>query len=184
MNTIIECPYCRGSIPIVRKIADGHEILEDVYCPHCKRSMDIEFDDVSNLPYLLAYFAKVPVPDISDFPILLKFPFESFSEEVYMTGIRKKISEDQKRKPAYEIRYHESSIDAYINIRYQHKYVSHVKCANCGTFIQLNSSLEAKEVHGLFCDLCARKLKYRFSNEYLSAFYDAEQATLKKKLLT
>ena len=65
MNTIIECPYCRKAIPIARKVAYGHEVLNDVYCPHCKRSMDIEFDDISNLPYLLAYFGKPEMPSPS-----------------------------------------------------------------------------------------------------------------------
>ena len=30
MRTIIECPYCRKPVTIVRKVAQGHEILENV----------------------------------------------------------------------------------------------------------------------------------------------------------
>lgn len=183
MNTIIECPYCREPIPIVRKIADGHEILEDVYCPHCKRSMDIEFDNISNLPYLLAYFGKMEVPDpseFSDFANLMEFGFK-YDEELHMTGIKIKKSEEQKKKRLYEIRYHESSIDASINTWYQEQFVEVVRCAECGCFIHLNKERDKKDVYGLFCNRCARKLKFRYSYEFLSEFYDAEQASLKEE---
>ncbi len=183
MNTIIECPYCREAIPIVRKVADGHEVLNDVYCPHCKRSMDIEFDNISNLPYLLAYFGKLEVPDpseFSNFADLMKFAFE-YDEGLHMTGIRIKKSEEQKKQRAYEIRYHESSIDASINIWYKEQSVVCVQCAECGHYIYLNKKKKKKNVYGLFCDYCARKLKFRYSYEFLSEFYDAEQASLKEE---
>lgn len=183
MNTIIECPYCRKAIPIVRKVAYGHEVLNDVYCPHCKRSMDIEFDDISNLPYLLAYFGKPEMPSPSElqkFEDLIKFLLE-FDEKLQVTGIRIKKSEEQKKQRAYQIRYHESSIDASTNIFCKEQFVISIKCAQCGRFIYLNQAKDKKDVHGLFCDYCARKLKFRNSYEFLSEFYDAEQASLKEE---
>lgn len=183
MNTIIECPYCRKPIPIVRKVAYGHEVLNDVYCPHCKRSMDIEFDNISNLPYLLAYFGKLEVPshsEFSNFADLMKFAFE-YDEELHLTGIRIKKSEEQKKQRAYQIRYHESSIDASINIWYKEQSVKTIECAQCGRFIHFNQEKDMKDVYGIFCDYCARKLKFRNSYEFLSEFYDAEQASLKEK---
>lgn len=183
MNTVIECPYCRKAIPIVRKVANGHEVLIDVYCPHCKRSMDIEFDDISNLPYLLAYFGKMEIPDPSEFSdvaSLMKFTFE-YDDKLHMTGIRIQKSEEQKKRRAYEIRYHESSIDATINVFYKEQSVVSVRCAECGRFIHLNQEKEAKDVYGLFCNYCARKLKFRYSYEFLSDFYDAEKVSLKEE---
>lgn len=182
MNTIIECPYCRNAIPIKRKIAYGHEVLDDVYCPHCKRSMDIEFDNLSNLPYLLAYFGKLEVPSsskISIFADLMKFTSE-YGDELHLTGIRIKKNEEQKKQRVYQIRYHESSIDAAINSWYQEQFVKVICCAQCGRFIHFNQEKDIKDVYGLFCDYCAIKLKFRNSYEFLSAFYDAEQASLKE----
>jgi len=185
VNTIIECPYCREAIPIVRKVAKGHEVLNDVYCPHCKRSMDIEFDDLSNLPYLLAYFEKLDVPDISDFSSfkdLMHFTFE-YDNGLHMTGIRIKRSEKQKKKRIYEIRYHESSIDAAINSWYKEQVVECVNCAQCGHFIHLNKKKKKEDIYGIFCDCCAKKLGFRYSYEFLSEFYDAEQASLKEETI-
>lgn len=182
MNTIIECPYCREAIPIVRKVAYGHEILDDVYCPHCKRSMDIEFDNITNLPYLLAYFGKLEVPNpsgFSNFADLVKFTFE-YDEELHLTGIRIKKSEEQKKQRAYQIRYYESSIDASINIWYKEQLVKGIECTQCGRFIHFNQEKAKKDVYGLFCDYCARRLKFRYSYEFLSEFYDAEQTSLKE----
>lgn len=183
MNTIIECPYCRKAIPIVRKVAHGHEVLNDVYCPHCKRSMDIEFDNISNLPYLLAYFGKLEVPSPSEFlnfEDFMKFIFE-YDEELHLTGIKIKKSEEQKKQRAYQIRYHESSIDASINTWYKERSVKSIRCTQCGRFIHFNQEKDLKDVYGLFCDYCARKLKFRNSYDFLSQFYDAEQASLKEE---
>lgn len=180
MNTIIECPYCRKPIPIIRRIAYGHEILNDVCCPHCKRSMDIEFDNISNLPYLLAYFGKLEELDSLQFTNLKKVISEN-GEILYLTGIRVKKSEEQKKQKAYQIRYHESSIDAVTNICYNQKFVLLIKCAQCGDYIHLNQEKDIKDVFGLFCDYCARKSTFRNSSEFLSEFYDAEQALLKEE---
>lgn len=183
MDTIIVCPYCKKPISIVREIATGYEVLKDVYCPHCKRNMDIEFDDISNLPYLLAYFGKVEVPDPSEFSNLhdiINFAFE-YDNEFHITGINIKKSESKKKQRAYEIRYHENSIDASVNNWYEDKYVDFVRCAECGKFIHLNNKKEKKEIFGLFCNNCARKLKSRYSYEFLSKFYDAEQSLLKEE---
>lgn len=158
MKTIIECPYCREAISIVRKIANGHEVILDIYCPHCKRHMDIEFEIISNLPYLLAYFDK----------------------NRRMTGIRVKKSKKQRKMPAYQIRYHDNSIDASVNEWYKETSVRVVECANCGRLIRLHQEKSAKDVHGLFCNYCARE--FRYSHEFLSAFYDAEQAKLKESV--
>lgn len=151
MNTIIICPYCKEDIPIIRKIAIGHEIIEKVYCPHCKRSMDIEFDTVSNLPHLLAYSEK--------------------------TGIKLKKSEEGKKIKTFEIRYHENSIDALTNLWYKEEFVKCIPCAKCARFIYLNQEKRKKEIFGLFCDTCAWQTKFRYSNEFLSELYDAEQAS-------
>ena len=167
MNTVIECPYCRQPISIVRRLAYGQEVLENVYCSHCKRSMDIGFEGLSNLPYLLAYYGQ-------------RKDFWNY-DVVYMSGIRIKKNDEDKKLKAYEINYHESSIDAAINIYYQEQLVKVVKCAECGRFIQLNKKKERKDTYGLFCDYCARKLKFRYSYEFLSDFYDVEQASLKEE---
>lgn len=159
MNTIIECPYCRGDIPINRKLADGYEVLEDVYCPHCMRSMDIEFDILSNLPYLLAYFEK----------------------DNKLTGIKVKKSEEQEKRRAYQIRYHEKSLDAAINLWYKEQFVDVIDCAECGRYILLNQTREKKEVYGLFCNHCAREKKFRFSYDFLSDFYDTENETVNQE---
>ena len=118
--------------------------------------MDIEFDTITNLPYLLAYY----------------------DDRSHMTGIKKKKSEDQKRISAYEILYHKSSIDASINSWYKENSIKYVNCAECGRPISLNQSKEKRDVHGLFCDYCARSLNARYSYEFLSKFYDAEQVSL------
>ena len=183
MRTIIECPYCRKPVTIVRKVAQGHEILENVHCSHCKRNMDIEFDAITNLPYFLAYFGKMEVPqptEFNDFEELLKFVYVDYDEDEHMIGIRSKKSEDQKKQRAYEIRYHESSIDSLININYEEQQVKIVRCAQCGRYIHLNKEKDRKNVFGVFCNQCATRTKFRYSYEFLSEFYDAEQKQLKE----
>ncbi len=170
MDTKIKCPYCRSAIPITRKKAVGHEILNDIYCPNCKRSMDITFDEITNLPYLLAYFGISNQSKVSSYGFCSNIP--------QLTSIRVKKNEEDTKQIAYEIMYHEDSIDASVNTWYEEKVVDYVKCANCNTIISLNKKKKKKDIEGLFCNHCSRLLNHRYSYDFLSNFYDEEQKLL------
>jgi hypothetical protein len=173
--------------------------------------MDIEFDKLSNLPYLLAYFGNLEFLNYSknsdyededseffedeededseevknsEFDERMKsfFDIQFFNSE-HMTGIRIKRDKTQEKIPIFEIRYHQSSIDALINhyYKYDRQPVDGVKCSKCGHFIELNQRKDKKDVYGLLCDWCVKKLKFRYFYEFLSEFYDAEQASLKEE---
>lgn len=159
LNTAIKCPFCRDKIPIVRAKVDGHEVLENVKCPHCKRSMGVGFAGTTNLPHLMAYCG---------------------GDEGL--GLQLKSSENQERKLTYPIEYHEDSIDFALNsfCRNETDGIVFANCAMCGLLIPLNRPKE-KEDFGLFCNVCARRTNARWLHDHLINIYDEEQALLKEK---
>lgn len=168
MKTRIKCPYCRAKNTLNRKLPIGEEIVRDVTCSSCHRQFDIAFDDISNSPYILLY------RDIHKLGFCISDSVE---------GIRTFKSEDAQQLKAYEIEYSEDSIEQLIDRSVMFK-TDIVRCANCNKAIWLKREVNILDFNanhfGVFCNICTRRTLARYSNEFLSEFYDKEQEETRK----
>ncbi len=171
MKTVIRCPFCKEKIPISRKIACGEEVIDDIICPHCQRKLSIEIDALNN-PYLLGYFEGKMKQESEYSKYGVRYKWET--PESLIEG------KESKKRLAYAIRYDEESIETVTDTSFRDG-INHIRCAQCGKEILFNRIMNLAEVHGLFCDACARHNKTRFLSEFLCKLYDTENETIKKE---
>lgn len=171
MKTVIRCPFCKKKIPISRKIACGEEVIDNIICPHCQRKFSIEIDALNN-PYLLGYFEDEMKHESAYSKHGIRYKWET--PESLIKG------EEYKKRLAYAIRYDEESIETVIDTSFRDE-INHIRCAQCGKEILFNRMMKLADVHGLFCDACARYNKTRFLSEFLCKLYDTENETIKKE---